>query len=576
MTDSGSEIVRAADKPGVTNLIDILAVARGVTPEAVEEEMRSARGYGDLKAATAQAVVDMLAPLRERYAELRGDEERLEAILAEGAEKARAMARETLADVREAMGFGPARLARPCAGSACSSAPSSSSTRCSTRRSRRCCRPRRRAATSARTAPACWPAPMPPGTLIGALPGGWLAARAGVKAHGARRPALMSFSGLAFAFGSSIVVVDLARFMQGVGGACSWAGGMAWVAGEAPRERRGEVIGGVLGAASSACCSARWWARWPRDRARGGLLDQVLFGVALGAWAMRCRAAALGGLRAGGALRQRSMLPACGCRAAAAAFGVLDVLAPLRLDALGRQRPCAGRDVLRRRRRRGGHRAGGGAGPRIAPRCAARRAHRAGHRRRGARRAAAAGQGVGACGRRRLRRRPARRAAGAGRVAAHRRGGAHRPRRRLCLRLLQPRRGRAASRVGAAGGGALAQVARTPSRTCCSRPRTPCRWRWRPSPAAALAAVCRRVARSPGRGDRTLATVSRVAPVPIADLDLDLEVFYGPFDLLLTLVLKEEIDLIEVDLAEVVAQLPRPPRAGAVSSTSRRPPSSWY
>jgi tryptophanyl-tRNA synthetase len=107
VTDSGSDIVRAPDKPGVTNLIDILAVARGVSPEAVEEEMRSARGYGDLKTATAQAVVEMLAPVRERYAELRADEQRLEAILAEGAEKARAMARPVLADVRAAMGFAP-------------------------------------------------------------------------------------------------------------------------------------------------------------------------------------------------------------------------------------------------------------------------------------------------------------------------------------------------------------------------------------------------------------------------------------------------------------------------------------
>jgi tryptophanyl-tRNA synthetase len=109
VTDSGSDIVRAADKPGVTNLIEILAIARGLTPAAVEEEMRSARGYGDLKAATAQAVVEMLAPLQERYVDLRGDEERLEEILAAGAEKARAMARETLADVREAMGVGRPR-----------------------------------------------------------------------------------------------------------------------------------------------------------------------------------------------------------------------------------------------------------------------------------------------------------------------------------------------------------------------------------------------------------------------------------------------------------------------------------
>jgi tryptophanyl-tRNA synthetase len=108
VTDSGSDIIRAPDKPGVTNLIDILAVARGTSPEAVEEEMRAARGYGDLKAATAQAVVEMLAPVRERYAELRGDEQRLEAILAEGAEKARTMASETLRHVRAAMGYAPA------------------------------------------------------------------------------------------------------------------------------------------------------------------------------------------------------------------------------------------------------------------------------------------------------------------------------------------------------------------------------------------------------------------------------------------------------------------------------------
>jgi tryptophanyl-tRNA synthetase len=107
VTDSGSDIVRAPDKPGVTNLIDILAIARGTTPEAVEQEMASARGYGDLKVATAQAVVEMLGPVRERYAELRGDEQRLESILAAGAEKARAMARETLSDVRTAMGVGP-------------------------------------------------------------------------------------------------------------------------------------------------------------------------------------------------------------------------------------------------------------------------------------------------------------------------------------------------------------------------------------------------------------------------------------------------------------------------------------
>jgi len=109
VTDSGTEIRRAPDKPGVSNLIEILAVARGTSPEEVEASLADARGYGDLKAAVAEAVVEWLAPVRERYAELRGDEAALEGILAAGAEKARAMASETLADVRWVMGVGPAR-----------------------------------------------------------------------------------------------------------------------------------------------------------------------------------------------------------------------------------------------------------------------------------------------------------------------------------------------------------------------------------------------------------------------------------------------------------------------------------
>jgi tryptophanyl-tRNA synthetase len=109
VTDSGTEIVRAPDKPGVTNLIDIIAASRGITQDAVVEEMRTARGYGDLKMAAAQAVIEMLAPVRERYAALRADEAALEDILAAGAAKARAIASETLADVRDAMGVAAPR-----------------------------------------------------------------------------------------------------------------------------------------------------------------------------------------------------------------------------------------------------------------------------------------------------------------------------------------------------------------------------------------------------------------------------------------------------------------------------------
>ncbi len=112
VTDSGKEIVRAPEKPGVSNLIEILAVARGHTPEQVEAEMRDARGYGDLKAAVADAVVEMLAPIRARYVELRADEDALETVLADGAARARAIASDTLADVRDCMGVGPPRTVR--------------------------------------------------------------------------------------------------------------------------------------------------------------------------------------------------------------------------------------------------------------------------------------------------------------------------------------------------------------------------------------------------------------------------------------------------------------------------------
>jgi tryptophanyl-tRNA synthetase len=108
VTDSGSEVRRAAEKPGIANLIEILAAVRGETPEEVEGEMKDVR-YGELKAAVAAAVIDYLAPVRERYAELRTDEGSLEAILADGAERARAIAGETLADVRERMGVGAPR-----------------------------------------------------------------------------------------------------------------------------------------------------------------------------------------------------------------------------------------------------------------------------------------------------------------------------------------------------------------------------------------------------------------------------------------------------------------------------------
>jgi len=106
VTDSGSEVRRGEGKEGIANLIEILAVARGASEDEVEREFEGS-GYGDFKGAVAEAVVDFLAPIRERYGELRPDEAALESALSAGAEKARAIASGTLAEVRSAIGVGP-------------------------------------------------------------------------------------------------------------------------------------------------------------------------------------------------------------------------------------------------------------------------------------------------------------------------------------------------------------------------------------------------------------------------------------------------------------------------------------
>jgi tryptophanyl-tRNA synthetase len=106
VTDSGREVVRGPDKAGIANLLEILSVARGVSMDRLESEFEG-RGYGDFKTAVGEAVVDYLAPVRERYEELRADTGELERLLGVGAEKARAIAAETMVDVRAAMGVGP-------------------------------------------------------------------------------------------------------------------------------------------------------------------------------------------------------------------------------------------------------------------------------------------------------------------------------------------------------------------------------------------------------------------------------------------------------------------------------------
>jgi tryptophanyl-tRNA synthetase len=110
-TDSGREIVCADDKPGITNMIEILAVVRGVAPADIERDF-AGQGYGDFKTAVGEEVAAWLAPVRERYLELREDTAAIEEIFEIGAAKAHAISSKVVADVRDAMGVGrPVRSA---------------------------------------------------------------------------------------------------------------------------------------------------------------------------------------------------------------------------------------------------------------------------------------------------------------------------------------------------------------------------------------------------------------------------------------------------------------------------------
>ena len=178
------------------------------------------------------------------------------------------------------------------------------------------------------------------GTLIGAVPGGLATIRLGPKRAVLIGLTLMTAASLGFALAGDVWTLGLSRFFQGVGSSCSWAGGLAWVIGSTPRQRRGELIGTTMGAAVfGALLGPVLGALAGVVGTRSAFLGVTAAGAALVGWAATMPAIApeRQPLRAGlAALRERSLVAGLWLIALPALlFGVLVVLVPLELNRHG-------------------------------------------------------------------------------------------------------------------------------------------------------------------------------------------------------------------------------------------------
>jgi MFS family permease len=178
------------------------------------------------------------------------------------------------------------------------------------------------------------------GTLVGALPSGLFAARVGVKPTALTGLALLSATSLAFGFAESVWILDVARFLQGIGAAFTWTGALAWLVSAAPPERRGELIGTAVGAGIGGALLG------PAGGAAASVGTEAVFsavalvGLVIGVVVVAFPAAPATDAQplrhVAERIRDRELLRGMWLVCLPAIlFGVLSVLGPLRLDVLG-------------------------------------------------------------------------------------------------------------------------------------------------------------------------------------------------------------------------------------------------
>jgi MFS family permease len=181
----------------------------------------------------------------------------------------------------------------------------------------------------------------PLGTLLGSIPGGVLAARVGPKFTVCAGLSLLGGSTLAFGLLNSQALLDVARLVEGIGGACSWAGGLAWIVAEAPPDRRGELIGGALGAAIAGALFGPMIGTIATAAGRGPTFSGVVvLSLLLIATARRLPSSHVTSEQGVhdllGVVRERSITIGMWLVALPAiASGMVNVLGPLRLHGLG-------------------------------------------------------------------------------------------------------------------------------------------------------------------------------------------------------------------------------------------------